>query len=81
MDCVRRVMQGEADMSILPGSYLNINPDLRIIAYSKDPQDARGWSKFVGETLQIYLFHSCLIFFNCSFFVHTISLLYNEPQT
>lgn len=42
MDCVQRVIEGQADMSILPGSYLNINANLRIIAYSKDPRNARG---------------------------------------
>ncbi|KAG0727771.1 Transferrin [Chionoecetes opilio] len=41
MDCIRRVIQGQVDVSILPGSYLHMNPDLRVIAYSKDPHTAR----------------------------------------
>uniref|UniRef100_A0A0N7ZB72 Transferrin-like domain-containing protein n=1 Tax=Scylla olivacea TaxID=85551 RepID=A0A0N7ZB72_SCYOL len=46
MDCVQRVIEGQADMSILPGSYLSINSNLRIIAYSKDPRNARDHFRY-----------------------------------
>nr|XP_045581197.1 transferrin-like isoform X2 [Procambarus clarkii] len=36
-DCVRRMMRGQIDMTPLPGSYLNIDPNLRIIAMARDP--------------------------------------------
>lgn len=66
------------DMSILPGSYLSVNQDLRIIAYSKDPQDVRGWSIFVSENFKIYALevyintYFILVsdFFTCSFYVY-----------
>lgn len=48
MDCVRRVIRGQVDVSILPGNYLSINPDLRIIAYSKDPVYARERFRYVA---------------------------------
>nr|XP_053629551.1 transferrin-like [Cherax quadricarinatus] len=37
LDCVRRVMRGQVDMTPLPGSYLKFNPNLRIIAQARDP--------------------------------------------
>ena len=52
MDCVQRVIQGQVDMTILPASYLSINESLRIIAYSRDPHNAIGWSKVVGENFE-----------------------------
>ncbi|KAK4315705.1 hypothetical protein Pmani_013104 [Petrolisthes manimaculis] len=37
LDCVQRVGKGQVDMTPLPGGYLQSNPNLRIIAYSRDP--------------------------------------------
>nr|AAC64660.1 pacifastin heavy chain precursor [Pacifastacus leniusculus] len=37
LDCVRRLMRGQIDMTPLSGSLLKINPDLRVIAVARGP--------------------------------------------
>lgn len=37
LDCVRRVMRGQVDLTPLSGSYLGIDQDLRVIATARDP--------------------------------------------
>ncbi|KAK7082568.1 Antigen p97-like protein [Halocaridina rubra] len=36
-DCVRRVIRGQVDMSPVPGGFLGLDPDLRILAFMRDP--------------------------------------------
>ncbi|KAG7165605.1 Transferrin-like 1 [Homarus americanus] len=38
LDCVQRVVRGQVDMTPLPGSYLSVNSNLRIIASARDPK-------------------------------------------
>lgn len=41
LDCVRRVIRGQVDMTPVPGTFLGVNPNLRMLAVMRDPVHSR----------------------------------------